>query len=121
MSERPGRDGLRVAAVQLNSRADFDANLAAADRLTRAAAADGARLVLLPEKWSVLGTGEDLRAGAQSLAGPAVVWARELARELAIDLVAGSICEPWRAAREHVGSCRPRRRDPCDLPQDPHV
>ena len=93
MSERPGRDGLRVAAVQLNSRADFDANLAAADRLTRAAAADGARLVLLPEKWSVLGTGEDLRAGAQSLAGPAVVWARELARELAIDLVAGSISE----------------------------
>jgi predicted amidohydrolase len=87
------RAALRVAAVQLNSRADFEANLAAADRLTRAAAGDGAELVLLPEKWSVLGTGEELRAGAQPLDGPAIAWARELARELAIDLVAGSISE----------------------------
>jgi predicted amidohydrolase len=86
-------DALRVAAVQLNSRADFDANLAQADRLTRAAAADGAKLVLLPEKWSVLGTAEQIRAGAQSLDGPAVDWARTTARELEIDLVAGSIAE----------------------------
>jgi predicted amidohydrolase len=86
-------DALRVAAVQLNSGADFAANLADADRLTRAAADDGAKLVLLPEKWSVLGTGEDLRAGAQELDGPAISWARETARELAIDLVAGSISQ----------------------------
>jgi predicted amidohydrolase len=84
---------LRVAAVQLNSREDFAANLAVADRLTRAAAADGAQLVLLPEKWSVLGTGQQLRAGAQKLDGPAVSWARETAHELGIDLVAGSISE----------------------------
>jgi predicted amidohydrolase len=84
---------LRVAAVQLNSREDWDANREQADRLTRAAAADGASLVLLPEKWSVLGTSEQLRAGAQALDGPAISWARELARELAIDLVAGSISE----------------------------
>jgi predicted amidohydrolase len=84
---------LRVAAVQLNSAQDPDANLVLADQLTRAAAADGAKLVLLPEKWSVLGTGEQLRAGAQTLDGPAIGWARELARELAIDLVAGSIAE----------------------------
>ena len=84
---------LRAAAVQLNSAADTETNLAAADRLTRAAAADGATLVLLPEKWSVLGTGEQLRAGAQELDGPAISWARELARELSIDLVAGSIVE----------------------------
>jgi len=84
---------LRVAAVQLNSTEDFEANLAQADRLTRAAAADAARLVLLPEKWSVLGTGEQLRAGAQTLDGPAISWARQTARELAIDLIAGSISE----------------------------
>jgi predicted amidohydrolase len=87
------RGPLRVAAVQLNSTADAEANLAVADRLTRAAAADGATLVLLPEKWSVLGTSEQLRAGAQGLDGPAISWARELARELSIDLVAGSIAE----------------------------
>jgi len=84
---------LRAAAIQLNSTADFAANRATADRLTRAAAADGARLVLLPEKWSVLGSGEQLRAGSQPLDGPAISWAQEIARELGIDLVAGSIAE----------------------------
>ena len=59
----------------------------------RRAAHDGARLVLLPEKWSVLGPGEALRAGAQPLDGEAIGWARQVARELAIDLVAGSIAE----------------------------
>jgi predicted amidohydrolase len=84
---------LRVAAVQLNSTADTAANLAAADRLTRAAAADGARLIVLPEKWTVLGTDEDLRAGAQGLDGPGLSWARALAQELGVDLVAGSFME----------------------------
>jgi predicted amidohydrolase len=84
---------LKVAAVQLNSTADTAANMAAADRLTRAAAADGAHLIVLPEKWTVLGRDEDLRAGAQTLDGPAISWARELARELRIELVAGSIVE----------------------------
>jgi predicted amidohydrolase len=84
---------MRVAAVQLNSREDRQANLAAADRLTRAAAADGAELVVLPEKWTVLGSGEHLRAGAEPLDGPAIAWARDTARELGIDLIAGSIAE----------------------------
>ncbi len=94
---------LRVAAVQLNSTADKAANMAAADRLTRAAAADGARLIVLPEKWSVLGADEDLRAGAETLDGPAVSWARAIARELAIDLVAGSVVESSRADRGAAG------------------
>jgi len=84
---------MRVAAVQLTSTADFDANLEQADRLTRAAAADGARLVVLPEKWSALGRGEALLAGAQPADGAAITWARAAARELGIDLVAGSITE----------------------------
>jgi deaminated glutathione amidase len=84
---------MRVAAVQLNSTADFERNLERADRFTRAAAADGAQLVVLPEKWSALGRGEALWAGAQPLDGPAIGWARGIARELGIDLVAGSISE----------------------------
>jgi predicted amidohydrolase len=84
---------LKVAAVQLNSTADTAANLAAADRLTRAAAADGAELIVLPEKWSVLGRDEEMRAGAEPLDGPAVSWARATAAELGVDLVAGSILE----------------------------
>jgi predicted amidohydrolase len=90
---------VKVAAVQLNSTADQVANLAAADRLTRAAAADGARLIVLPEKWTAMGSEEDLRAGAETLEGAAIGWARAIARELAVDLVAGSLLErvPGRA------------------------
>ncbi len=84
---------MRAAAVQLNSTEDRERNLAAADRLTRQAAGDGAELVVLPEKWNVLGTEEHARAGAETLEGPSVTWAREVARELGIDLVAGSIVE----------------------------
>jgi predicted amidohydrolase len=84
---------VRAAAVQLTATADKATNLETADRLVRAAARDGASLVVLPEKWSVYGTPEDQRAGAEPLDGPALSWARAIARELEIDLVAGSIAE----------------------------
>ena len=84
---------MRAAAVQLNSTEDKDRNLATADRLTRAAAADGADLVVLPEKFNVLGSHDAYRANAEPLDGPTVGWAREIARELGIDLVAGSFVE----------------------------
>ncbi len=69
--------------------------------MTREAAERGARLVVLPEKWSVLGTEEQLRAGAEPLDGPSLGWARETARELGIDLVAGSIVERTADGRHH--------------------
>jgi predicted amidohydrolase len=84
---------LRAAAVQLTATPDKARNLETADRLVRVAAADGATLVLLPEKWMVLGRGDDLQSGAEALDGPAVTWARDTARELSIDLVAGSVSE----------------------------
>ena len=84
---------MRAAAVQLNSTQYKERNLAAADRQTRDAAADGATLVVLPEKFNVLGDPEVLEAGAETLGGPTLCWARETARELRIDLVAGSIVE----------------------------
>ena len=84
---------MRAAAVQLTSTADRDRNLEVADRLTRAAAAAGATLVVLPEKWAVLGTPEETAAGAEPIDGPALTWAAGAARELGIDLVAGSIAE----------------------------
>ncbi len=84
---------MKVAAVQLNSTADQVANMAHADRLTRAAAADGAKLIVLPEKWTAMGSEQDLRDAAETLDGAAIGWARAIARELAVDLVAGSILE----------------------------
>jgi len=84
---------MRVGAVQLNSTEDTARNLQTADRLVREAAAAGAELVVLPEKWSVLGTAEQMTAAADPLGGRFITWARSTARELGIDLVAGSIVE----------------------------
>jgi len=84
---------MRAAAVQLNSNEDKDRNLARAERLIRAAASDDAELVVLPEKFNVLGRHDAYEAQAEPLDGPTVGWARDLARELCIDLVAGSFVE----------------------------
>jgi len=84
---------VRAAAVQLQSTADKDRNLEDADRLTRAAAGDGAELVVLPERLDIRGNAADYAAGAETLDGRAVTWARGAARELGIDIVAGSVAE----------------------------
>jgi deaminated glutathione amidase len=84
---------MRVAAVQLNSTADKPGNLASAERLVRAAAADGAQLVGLPEKWNLLGPPEELRAGAEPLEGPTLSAVAAWARELGVAILAGSIAE----------------------------
>jgi predicted amidohydrolase len=84
---------MRAAAVQLNSTEDKVRNMGTADRLTRAAAADGAKLIVLPEKFNVLGRHESYQEQAETLAGPTIRWASDLARELGVDLVAGSIVE----------------------------
>jgi len=88
------RGSVRAAAVQLNSTEHLDRNLAAAEHQVRAAAADGAQLVLLPERADVRGSGDDYaRAAATVEEHPTVQWAQRLARELRIDLIPGSIVE----------------------------
>jgi predicted amidohydrolase len=84
---------MRAAVVQLNSTDEYDRNLEVAERLVRGAAADGAELVVLPEKWTVLGSPEAIRSSAEPLDGPALGAAAEWARELGIFLVAGSVPE----------------------------
>jgi predicted amidohydrolase len=87
------RELVRAAAVQLSCTPDMDRNLEAAERLVRAAAADGAVLVVLPERMDLRGSTEDYARAAEPLDGRPLRWARALARELSIDLVAGSIAE----------------------------
>jgi predicted amidohydrolase len=94
---------MRAAAIQINSTEDKGRNMATADRLTRAAAADGADLIVLPEKFNVLGEHDDYVAGAETLDGPTISWARETARQLGVDLVAGSIVER-REGRDKLGN-----------------
>ena len=84
---------MRAAAVQLQTTSDTEQNLASAERLVRAAAADNAELVVLPERLDIRGAADEYLAGAEPLDGRPVTWARELARDLGIDLVAGSVAE----------------------------
>ena len=84
---------MRAAALQLNSSDDVDRNLEVAERRVRAAAAAGAELAVLPEKWSALAPGEVLQQLAEPLDGPVVTACRSWARELGITLVAGSVSE----------------------------
>jgi deaminated glutathione amidase len=88
-----GRSLLRAAAVQLECSTDVDRNLAEAERLVREAAADDASLVVLPERLDIRGAPKRYAEVAEPLDGRIVSWARELAAELGIDLVAGSIAE----------------------------
>jgi predicted amidohydrolase len=94
-----------AAAVQMNSQADKAANLATAERLIRDAAAQGASLVVLPEKFNLLGNSADYFAGAEPLDGETITLCRELAAELKLDLVAGSIVERVAGQEKLANTC----------------
>ncbi|MBN8870680.1 MAG: carbon-nitrogen hydrolase family protein [Solirubrobacterales bacterium] len=84
---------MKAAVVQINSGSDRARNIETAGNLVRAAADDGAQLVVLPEKWSLLGDGRALAEGAESLDGEAITAARNWATDLGIHLLAGSFTE----------------------------
>ena len=66
----------------------------------RRAAAAGARLVVLPEKWPYI-HGPRTAEGAEPLDGPSVAAAAGWARELGVAILAGSIIERTAAGRAH--------------------
>jgi predicted amidohydrolase len=97
-------DRLRVACVQLNSGAVKADNLEKAERLVARAAATGADVVVLPEKWNAIGSVETLRANAEPLPGGESVTAMSSwARRHGIALVGGSITEV-REGREKLSN-----------------
>lgn len=87
---------LRVGAVQMCSTDDLEANLARTRALVGEAAADGAKLVVLPECFSFLGRGEGdkLRiAEPYPSEGPIFSTVRELATKHGIWIVGGGTPE----------------------------
>jgi predicted amidohydrolase len=95
---------MRVAAVQLTSTPDKARNLEAAASLVAGAAGAGAELVVLPELFNQWGSARELRDGAETLDGPTITRARELARRHAIWLVAGSVVERIEGADRHANT-----------------
>src|SRR5581483_5887207 len=98
------RNLLRVACVQMTSRADKAANLEQAEMLVARAAATGADVVFLPEKWNLIGTAEELHAGAETLeSGESVAAMSGWAARHGISIVGGSIAER-RPGREKLSN-----------------
>jgi predicted amidohydrolase len=87
-------DRLRLACVQLNAGPAKADNLATAERLVGEAAAAGAELVVLPEKWNAWGSPDVLRANAEPLEGGETVAALAgWARRHGVAIVGGSFTE----------------------------
>ncbi|MGB9992394.1 carbon-nitrogen hydrolase family protein [Massilia sp. SM-13] len=82
-----------VAAVQMVSTPNVDENIATARRLVAQAAATGAKLVLLPEYWPIMGMSDsDKVAKAEPLGrGPIQDFMAQAAREHGIWLLGGTL------------------------------
>jgi predicted amidohydrolase len=95
---------IRVACVQMTSRADKAANLETAERLVAQAASTGADVVVLPEKWNAIGDTAVYHANAEPLdGGESVAAMSEWARRQGITLIGGSIAER-REGREKLSN-----------------
>lgn len=83
----------KVAAVQMTSGAEVDANLAEAGRLVRAAAREGAGLVVLPESFALMSRDpwDQVMLGEPDGAGPLQSFLQDLAAEARVWLVGGTI------------------------------
>ena len=93
MATKRRRRRWQVAAVQMTSTTDVERNLRRAERLVRGAAAGGADLVALPENFAYLrseGSRIDFRT---RIYGGLVRSMRDLARDLKVHLLLGSIPE----------------------------
>jgi predicted amidohydrolase len=82
-----------AAVIQMTSTSDKAANLEKAERMIRLAAARGARIVGLPETFNWRGKRSEEPAAAEPLDGETLSTMARLARELELNLLAGSITE----------------------------
>lgn len=97
----------RVAAIQMISGADVQANLEAAARLIAEAAEQGAQLVLLPECFAAFGNRslQEIAAAEYANRGPIRPFLARQAREHGIWLVGGSIPLPVQTSGKPMACC----------------
>ena len=82
-----------AAAVQMLASSDKAVNLDEARRWIRAAASQGARVIVLPEVFIWRGNKDEERKSAEAIPGPTSQELARLAREMNIYLLGGSILE----------------------------
>lgn len=87
---------MSLAVIQLVSQADVPANLARARALLERAAEGGARLAVLPENFAAMGRRDlaDLGRAEAAGSGPVLPWLRQVARDLGLWIVAGTLPLP---------------------------
>ncbi|MBD9485465.1 carbon-nitrogen hydrolase family protein [Pseudomonas sp. PDM14] len=87
---------MSLAVIQMVSQDDVLANLATARRLLEQAAADGARLAVLPENFAAMGRRDLAQLGRDEVAGlgPILPWLKQTARDLRLWIVAGTLPLP---------------------------
>lgn len=110
---------IKAAVIQMTSTEEVETNLTAMERLVREAAADGARLVVVPECFAYLGSdavgasapGKAAIAEPLPSGGPILGRCRALARELGVELVLGGFWERGEDPRKVKNACVHLDRD----------
>jgi len=87
---------MTLAVIQMVSQADVLANLAQARKLLEQAAAQGARLAVLPENFAAMGRSDQAALGRAEAQGEGVIlpWLQQTTRDLGLWLVAGTLPLP---------------------------
>ena len=83
----------KIGLCQMKGSFDKNESIATAERFVREAAANGAQVVSLPEMWNCPYSNDYFREYAETAEGPTVKFMSELAKELGIYLIGGSIPE----------------------------
>ena len=84
---------IKAACIQLQCNSDSARNWAVCSRLVREAAEAGAQLIVTPENTTFLGPHAQKVALAEPLEGPSHLRFGELAQELGVTLLVGSVAE----------------------------
>jgi deaminated glutathione amidase len=98
---------MKIAAIQMISGPEVDANLATAAHLIAEAAATGARLVALPEFFPLIGASDATRLAAREApgVGPIQAFLAESARRHQVWLVGGSVPLIARTPNKLLNTC----------------
>lgn len=98
---------MRVAAIQMNSGADVERNLATADQLLGDAAADGCKLAVLPENFALMPVKSRDKAahGEKPGEGPIQGFLADAAQRHGVWIVAGSMPMISPEAERVYGAC----------------
>ncbi|MDD4200726.1 MAG: carbon-nitrogen hydrolase family protein [Eubacteriales bacterium] len=83
----------KLALCQISGSDNKDMNIAKADRYIREAAAEGAQVISIPEMWNCPYSNEYFRKYAEPAHGRSVTFMKDVAAELGIYLIGGTIPE----------------------------